>query len=77
MSGMQLLDTTNELLDRAIKQGFSLAEIARLSGGTVDWEWLKKFSKRDPQTRDATARRVQSLYDTLVTITPRQKRRRA
>ena len=74
---MNLLDTTNRLLVAAQSQGMSLGEISRRSGGTVDREWLKKFSARDVESRDATVSRVQALHDTLIGIVEAPKRKRA
>jgi len=74
---MSLLDTTNRLLSAAQDQGLSLGEISRRSGGTVDREWLKKFSARDVKSRDATVSRVQALHDTLVGIVDAPRRKRA
>lgn len=66
--GMQLLERTKVLLNRAIESGATLREIAQASG-TVPEEWLKKFVQKDAKGHDKVpnpgVRYVQALHDFL------------
>lgn len=61
---MSLLSSTRKKLVRAVRQGVSLAEISRHSGGRVDYEWLKKFWAS--KIVEPGVNRTESLHNVLV-----------
>lgn len=66
---MQLLERTKVLLNRALKSGMTVKEIAKASGGAVPEEWLRKFRQKDKDGNDVVdnprVKFVQALYDQL------------
>jgi hypothetical protein len=60
---MSLLNVTKTLLEKRIEAGTSLRQIARESDGTVEYEWLAKFSQG--KVDDPGVNRVQALHDCL------------
>lgn len=59
---MPLLETTVALLEAMRSKGFSLRQIAP-AGGSVEYEWLKKFSAG--KIPDPSVNRIQDLYERL------------
>lgn len=68
MAPMSLLQQTETMLDRLLKSGISLRQIARDCGDDVDYEWLKKFSAG--KIDDPSVNRIQTLHDRLRSLKP-------
>jgi hypothetical protein len=60
---MQLLERTQELLNRQISAGQSLREISDDSAGRVPYDWLKRFYKG--KIPNPGVKYLQSLHDFL------------
>lgn len=60
---MSLLTRTQVLLQRRMNGEESLRQIAAMSGGAVDYEWLVKFASG--KVKDPGVNRVQALHDFL------------
>lgn len=60
---MSLLMDTQARLEKSLAAGKTLVEIAAMSEGTVDYEWLCKFASG--KTKDPGVTRVEALNRTL------------
>lgn len=60
---MSLLESTQDLLKKALSGGASLRELAP-EGGEVEYEWLKKF--KAGKIDDPSVNRIQALHDQLL-----------
>jgi hypothetical protein len=60
---MSLLDSTQKLLRESQKDGWKLREIALLSDGEVEREWLYRFARGE--IPNPGVKNIQSLHDCL------------
>lgn len=77
---MPLLETTHDLLKKALASGKTIPDIAREAvarepDGQVNYEWLKKFAAGKIPKPGVQA--VEQLHDTLVDLCGTEKRKRA
>jgi hypothetical protein len=69
---MSLLENTKSLLEKHLAKGLSLRAIATESDGSVDYQWLAKFS--NAPSEHASVTRVQKLHDFLKSLRLSRKR---
>lgn len=67
---MQLLESTQALLERAKAAGIGLPEIAARSNGNVQYEWLVKFNRGHMENPGVL--NVQALHDCLRRLKPKK-----
>jgi len=67
---MNLLESTQKLLQSRLAEGMTLREIAKESNGTVPFEWLRKFA--DGTSKNPTITPLQNLHDCLKGIRTRK-----
>jgi hypothetical protein len=60
---MSLIQQTQALLKKRLANELSLRQIAEMSDGAVEYEWLVKFAGN--KVKDPGVNRVQSLHDFL------------
>ena len=60
---MSLLESTQQLLDKATAKGVSLRAIAEKSDGRINYEWLKKFCQGKIDNPGVTT--IEDLHKTL------------
>jgi len=61
---VNLLESTNTLLQSVVAGGTSLRKIALESEGRIEYDWLKRFAAGDID--DPSVNRIQALHDRLI-----------